>query len=190
MPITRTDLIILAFLSERPSHGWEIDRQLVQIGANFWAEYSRPHLYYSLRKLLREGLLEPVNSERQEYRKQYRLTAEGKALLRDGEVAAKLFHNQVYFDFDLLLGFSAHLGGGTSVTLKELLGRRQEALQSELAGVQQVWQKAEQSGEMAFGKLAVIKHRIKFLKSELEFLKWLDKNTPDDWKSLNVPGSE
>lgn len=189
MPITRTDLIILAFLSERTSHGWEIDRQLIQIGANFWAEYSRPHLYYSLRKLLREGLLEPVSSEHQERRKQYRLTAEGKALLRDGEVATKLFHNKVFFDFDLLLGFSLHLGG-TSVSLKELLGRRQEALQGELSGVQEVWQKSEQSGEMAFGKLAVIKHRIKFLKSELEFLKWLDKNTPDDWKSLSVPGNE
>ena len=63
-------------------------------------------------------------------------------------------------------------------------------MQKELEGIQDVWARAEREGEMAFGKLAVIKHRIKFLKSELDFLKWLDKNTPDDWRSLNRPGRE
>jgi DNA-binding PadR family transcriptional regulator len=187
MPITRTDLIILAFLSEKPSHGWEIDRQLVQMGANFWAEYSRPHLYYALRKLQEEGLLELVKPEKVELKKQYRVTDQGKSLLQDGETLAQLTLGRTYFDFDLLLGFSARLGG-SAVRFRELLERRQERLQTELSGVQQVWQQAELSGELAFGTQAVIKHRIKFLKSELEFLKWLDKNTPDDWKSLNQPG--
>ena len=189
MPITRTDLIILAFLSEHVSHGWEIDRKLTEIGANYWAEYSRPHLYYSLRKLEREGLVELVKKEREELKKQYRLTEKGRDYLATSDIIPQLYYNHVYFDFDLLLGFSHRLGT-SSVTFRELLVKRQDALQAELAGIQSIWEKAEKSGDMPLGKLAVIKHRIKFLKSELDFLKWLDKSTPDDWDSLNRHGSE
>lgn len=189
MPITRTDLIILAFLSENPTHGWDIDRKLSAMGANYWAEYSRPHLYYSLRKLERGGLLERVQTEQREIRKPYRITAKGKELLQKGSDLSAIFQNRVFFDFDLLLGFSERLAA-QDVPFQSMLEERQEALQKELEGIQQVWAQAERSGEMAFGKLAVIKHRIKFLKSELEFLKWLGKNIPDDWQSLNRVGGE
>jgi hypothetical protein len=41
MLITRTDLIVLAFLSERAAHAWEIDRRLVRWG-RLLGGYSRP----------------------------------------------------------------------------------------------------------------------------------------------------
>ena len=189
MPITRTDLIILAFLSEKPAHAWEIDRRLVEMGAGYWAEYSRPHLYYSLRKLARAELVELLKSEQSELKKEYALTDKGKATLQNHEVVSQLFYNHVYFDFDLLLGFADRFAADT-VSFKKLLEHRQEALLQELEGIQQVWAKAEREGALSFGKLAVIKHRIKFLKSEIDFLKWLDKNTPDEWQSLNRPGGE
>jgi DNA-binding PadR family transcriptional regulator len=189
MPITRTDLIILAFLSEKPAHAWEIDRRLIEMGADFWAEYSRPHLYYSLRKLARSGLVELLAREQAELKKEYRLTDQGRETLQNHEVVEQLFYNHVYFDFDLLLGFADRFAADT-VSFKRLLEHRQEALQNELEGIQQVWAKAEREGAMSFGKLAVIKHRIKFLKSEIDFLKWLDKNTPEEWRSLNRPGGE
>ena len=189
MPITRTDLIILAFLSERAAHAWEIDRRLIEMGADYWAEYSRPHLYYSLRKLARTGLVELLRKDQPELKKEYRLADKGKETLQNHEVVSQLFYNHVYFDFDLLLGFADRFAADT-VHFKKLLEHRQEALQKELEGIQDVWVRAEREGEMPFGKLAVIKHRIKFLKSELDFLKWLDKNTPDDWRSLNRPGRE
>lgn len=189
MPITRTDLIVLAFLSESAAHAWEIDRRLVELGARYWAEYSRPHLYYSLRKLARSGLVELLQKDQAEPRKEYRLTDKGRETLQNHEIVSQLFYNQVYFDFDLLLGFADRFSAD-SVSFKRLLEHRREALQQELEGVQDVWARADKEGNMPFGKLAVIKHRIKFLKSELDFLKWLDKQTPDEWNSLNRPGGE
>lgn len=189
MPITRTDLIALAFLSERAAHAWEMDRRLVEMGAHFWAEYSRPHLYYSLRKLARAGLVELLQKDQPDPKKEYRLTEKGRETLQNHEIVSQLFYNHVYFDFDLLLGFADRFAADT-VSFKKMLEHRQEALQKELEGIQEVWARAEREGNMPFGKLAVIKHRIKFLKSELDFLKWLDKQTPEEWKSLSRPGGE
>jgi len=189
MPITRADLIILAFLSENASHGWEIDKKLVEIGADYWAEYSRPHLYYSLRKLAREGLVELVKKERDDLKKQFCLTNKGREFLSENPIVPQLFYNRTFFDFDLLLGFADRFSGGKAA-FRDQLVKRQEALEEELSGIQVIWEKAEKSGEMPFGKLAVIKHRIKFLKSEIDFLKWLDKSTPHDWDSLKKLGED
>jgi DNA-binding PadR family transcriptional regulator len=184
MQLTRTDLLLLAFLSEKPCHVWEIDRSLVSIGAHLWVEYSRPHLYYALRKLKKEGLVALVAADEKKSKKEYGITAKGKGALKDKEVLSLLLYNPTRFDFDLILGMADRFKGG-NMKLAEVLEQRQEALQNELSEIQEVWQKAEQQGGMTFGRAAVIKHRIKFLKSELEFLKWLDKNTPEDWKSLD-----
>ena len=66
----------------------------------------------------------------------------------------------------------------------ELVAERRTLLEAELEETQEYWQQAEMSGEEPFGRIAVMRHRIKFLKSEIDFLKWLEKNTPDGWKSL------
>lgn len=184
MSITRTDLIVLAFLSEQPAHGWDIDRRLIEIGADLWAEYSRANLYYALRKLEHSGLIEKDKADKSPLRKSYRVTTKGQNAMREGVNLQQLSTGRTYFDFDLLLGFSRQLQSDDS-TFLELLKKRQEELETELDRAQEVWQKAEMSSEIPFGRLAVMRHRIKFLKSEIEFLKWLAKSAPDDWESLN-----
>ncbi len=183
MSITRTDLIILSFLSEQPAHGWEIDRRLVEIGADLWAEYSRPNLYYALRKLERAGLIERIKSADHALRKPYRVTGKGTAALREQANLEQMFQSRTYFDFDLFLGFAAQLQT-KEISFQALLERRQEDLERELDRAQELWQKSEMAPRFPFGRLAAMRHRIKFLKSELDFLKWLAKNVPDDWESL------
>lgn len=184
MTITGTDLIILAFLSEKSTHGWDIDRQLIEMGADLWAEYSRPNLYYALRKLEKSGLIEKEKSEKNPLRKAYRVTTKGQSALKDSVNLDQLFADRTYFDFDLLLGFSRQFASN-KIEFKELLSRRQEQLEVELDRAQEIWQTAEMSADMPFGRLAVMRHRIKFLKSEIDFIKWLAKSVPDDWESLN-----
>ncbi len=184
MSITRTDLIILAFLSEQPAHGWDIDRRLIDIGADLWAEYSRPNLYYALRKLERNGLIEKDKTDKNPLRKSYRVSAKGQNALRDSVNLEQFASGRTYFDFDLILGFSRQLHS-PDMEFLALLKKRQEEMETELDRAQEVWQKAEMSSDIPFGRLAVMRHRIKFLKSEIEFLKWLAKSSPDDWESLN-----
>lgn len=184
MSITRTDLIILAFLSEQPAHGWDIDRRLIEMGADLWAEYSRPNLYYALRKLEKSGLIEKDKADKSSSRKSYRVTNKGQSSLREGVNLHQFSAGRTYFDFDLLLGFSRQLHSNESEFL-ELLKARQEEMEIELDRAQEVWQKAEMESGVPFGRMAVMRHRIKFLKSEIEFLKWLAKSAPDGWESLN-----
>ena len=184
MSITRTDLIILAFLSEQPAHGWDIDRRLIDIGADLWAEYSRPNLYYALRKLERNGLIEKDKTDKNPLRKSYRVSAKGQNALRDSVNLEQFASGRNYFDFDLILGFSRQLHS-PDMEFLALLKKRQEEMETELDRAQEVWQKAEMSSDIPFGRLAVMRHRIKFLKSEIEFLKWLAKSSPADWESLN-----
>lgn len=182
MRITRTDLIILALLTEKPSYGWELDAILSSMGASFWAEYSRPHLYYALRKLEKHGYVELLPAQKHELKRLHQLTQKGRQALADEEAVAQLHYNPVYFDFDLLLGLAGQFGTGKD--LAEVISARRRALQEELDRIQELWQKAELSGGISFGRRAVMRHRIKFLKSELDFLKWLEKNTPDGWETL------
>ena len=184
MAITRTDLIILAFLSEQPAHGWDIDRRLIEAGADLWAEYSRPNLYYALRKLERSGLIEKDKTEKNAMRKSYRATSKGQSALRESVNLEQFASGRTYFDFDLILGFSRQLQSQSS-EFQALLKKRLEEMESELDRAQEVWQRAEMSSGVPFGRIAVMRHRIKFLKSEIEFAKWLAKNAPDDWDSLN-----
>lgn len=183
MRITRTDIILLAMLAEKPSYGWEIDLDLNAIGAHLWAEYSRPHLYYALRKLEKYGYLELLPPKPHELKRLYQITSKGRQVLADKKTTAQLHYNHTFFDFDLLLGLSQQLRGGKK-DFKGLIEERRSALQLDLDNIQQLWQQAELSGQISFGRRVVMRHRIKFLKSELDFLKWLEKNAPEGWDSL------
>ncbi len=48
---TLADLVVLALLSERPMHGYEVWRELVRREVEDWAGVSRAQVYYSLAKL-------------------------------------------------------------------------------------------------------------------------------------------
>src|SRR5690349_19301989 len=55
--VTTPDLVILSLLAERPMHGYEVNAELERRQARDWVAISRPQIYYSLEKLVRQGLL-------------------------------------------------------------------------------------------------------------------------------------
>jgi DNA-binding PadR family transcriptional regulator len=183
MRITPTDLLLLALLAEEPSYGWQLDEKLKARRADLWAEYSRPHLYYSLRKLNRHGYLEPQAGDQRESRRIYALAAKGRQALAEPHAARELIKEHTAFTFDLLLSFPSEFGTGPD-DFETILAARRDLLEQELGATQELWREAEIAGNLQFGRLAVIRHRIKFLKSELDFLKWLAKNTSEGWASL------
>ena len=55
--VTTPDLVVLSLLAERPMHGYEVNAELERRQARDWVAISRPQIYYSLEKLVRQGLL-------------------------------------------------------------------------------------------------------------------------------------
>lgn len=62
-PLTLADLVVLAVLSERPAHGYDLVAGLERREVSDWAPISRAQIYYSLKKLARLGLILPARDE-------------------------------------------------------------------------------------------------------------------------------
>ena len=61
--LTIPDLVLLSLLAEQPMHGYEANSLLEFRKVRDWAGVSRPQIYYSLDKLARLGLIQPVQSD-------------------------------------------------------------------------------------------------------------------------------
>jgi DNA-binding PadR family transcriptional regulator len=55
--LTLPDLVLLRLLSEQPMHGHEANLELERRQVSDWADISRPTVYWSLKKLVRRGLI-------------------------------------------------------------------------------------------------------------------------------------
>ncbi len=55
--LTTPDLVVLSLLAERAMHGYQANLELERREIRDWAPISRPHVYYSLEKLARVGMI-------------------------------------------------------------------------------------------------------------------------------------
>lgn len=62
--LTPADLVVLSVLTERPMHGYELNRVLESRDVQDWAGVSRPQVYYSLKKLAALGYITEVSPRR------------------------------------------------------------------------------------------------------------------------------
>lgn len=83
-PLTQADLVVLSFLAEQPMHGYQLNAEMERQEVNDWAVVSRPHVYYSIAKLAKRGLISPSKDDATAAgpeRTRYRVTAKGHAEL-------------------------------------------------------------------------------------------------------------
>jgi DNA-binding PadR family transcriptional regulator len=82
--LTQADLVVLSLLAEQPMHGYQLNAEMDRQEVNDWAVVSRPHVYYSIAKLAKRGLIarskDKVAAAGPE-RTRYRVTAKGLAAL-------------------------------------------------------------------------------------------------------------
>src|SRR5258708_40133961 len=55
--LSTADLVLLSLLAERPMHGYQANLELERREIRGWAILSPPHVYYSLGKIAKRGLL-------------------------------------------------------------------------------------------------------------------------------------
>lgn len=79
--LTDAELTLLGLLSERPRHGYDLDRVIEDRGMREWTSLGFSSIYYLLDKLSRRGLVEPESADEPRSRRAtYRLTDEGHSL--------------------------------------------------------------------------------------------------------------
>jgi DNA-binding PadR family transcriptional regulator len=76
---TNAELAILSLVAERPRHGYEIEQVIEERGMREWTEVGFSSIYYLLRKLEQERLIEGQleEAERGPARKVFRITQTG-----------------------------------------------------------------------------------------------------------------
>lgn len=84
-----TRIALLALLTQRPMHGYEVRQVIEQYGMHQWANIQYSSIYGGLQQLTKEGLIEEAGTAREgnrPQRTQYRITPQGTdelhALLR------------------------------------------------------------------------------------------------------------
>jgi len=171
MNLTATDYILLAYLNSSALYAYRLNEILGDESVDSWCQYSIPHLYYSLRKLEKNGwaVSETKKVRSRPAQKIYSLTDKGKGAIEDVKNGTFLIEEKEYFQFDLLLGLAEKLGLEEQ-DLKRLTEKRIEFLRDLLAGVQADFREMELNDKkLSAGEQLAIKHRIRFLKSEIDF---------------------
>jgi DNA-binding PadR family transcriptional regulator len=82
--LTPADLVVLSLLAEQPMHGYQLNAEMDRQEVNDWAVVSRPHVYYSIAKLAKCGLISRSKDDATAAgpeRTRYRVTAKGHAEL-------------------------------------------------------------------------------------------------------------
>ena len=105
--MTNAELAILTLVAERPRHGYEIEQVIAERGMREWTEIGFSSIYYLLKKLERDGLIEGKLEEAQRgpARKVYRLTPPGGEALHHGVLEALSVPQRGYPS--VLLGLSS-----------------------------------------------------------------------------------
>ncbi len=134
--MTNAKLAILSLVAEKPRHGYEIESVIEERGMREWTEIGFSSIYYLLKKLEGEGLLEGSleAAERGPARKVYRATAAGRKVLKEGVLEALSIPQPCYSPLQLGL---ANLPGITPAEALISLHQYNQALLERLARVQE-----------------------------------------------------
>jgi DNA-binding PadR family transcriptional regulator len=136
---TQAELALLSLLAERPHHGYELEHVIEARGMREWTEIGFSSIYYLLKKLETEGLIESRLEEagRGPARKVYAVTPAGREQLQAAIVEALTTPQQCYTP--LLLGI-ANLPAVPPTEAAAALRQYVAALDERLAHVRARWE--------------------------------------------------
>ena len=174
---TVLDLAVLGILRRGPRHGYDLKRQLAELG---WLRVSFGALYPALRRLERRGLIEAIRPASR--RKAYRLTDAGihaldAMLLDDGE------------DLEEDRRFAMRLAFFEYVDPERRLGilkRRRSALVARLGEARLALRRASTAGSDAY-TLALVRHNVRAVESDVSWLDELITLARADRPAENLP---
>lgn len=172
-------LLILGLLVEGPLHGHQIRRAADQSGIEQWGEVKVGSLYGMLRRLEREGLIEPVRVEQEGRRPQrtvYAITDDGRqelAIHREAALTQPALHSTTV---EAALKWSAGLDHDA---LRERLDRRRVALAGALTELVAGRDLHRREGHLSTASLAGYRRTELHLEAELAWHEEIEAMLPE-----------
>jgi len=169
--LTTADLIVLAALAEKPTHGYDLVNLLVARGAGEPASVSKAQVYYSLKKLLASSLIagaKDVGPPAGPERERYRLTAAGRRAMASALSQPEWARERPPIPFHTWLQVVAQAEPAVRAAV---LRQRREHLGEQIARHRE--QLVALRGDPAGGdavRIAVITHAVEVCRLERELL--------------------
>jgi DNA-binding PadR family transcriptional regulator len=165
---TKTDLLLLGLLLDRPMHGYELYQQIQAEGIDDWFSVSAAGVYYSLRKLRDQGLVGESRQPRggSSRKSIYRLTENGRTTFFSVMEAELASQDKPYLDYDLGIYLLNRLPHQRAMPQME----KRQAFLDDQAQAAQVALKAERANRNSPLALAILDHRRRFLRMEQDWL--------------------
>ena len=185
--LTPRDLLILGFVSKRPTYGHEIKQRIATTYAERWVRISQPHIYYVLEKLKKAKYL----TSREEKvgntppRTVYAITEKGRRALETMLRSDKFLREDYSLDFYVvlaMLGFTGSLSSEESVAIIE---KRRRIVDELIVGMPNLL--GDDSAWSRFGPIgqAIFEHHLKALKTEVRWLeKMLSRIHESSWEAF------
>jgi DNA-binding PadR family transcriptional regulator len=165
---TKTDLLLLGLLLDRPMHGYDLYQMIQHEGIDGWFSISAAGVYYSLRKLRDQGLVVESRQRRggSASKSIYRLTGNGRTAFVDAMEAELSSQEESCLDYDLPIYLLNKLP--VERALPPLA--RREAFLAEQAEKVQAAIVAQQGRGSSSLKLSILDHKRRFLEMERAWL--------------------
>jgi len=166
--MTNAELAILSLIAEQPRHGYEIEQVIEERGMREWTEVGFSSIYYLLKKLEKEGLIEGQleEAERGPARKVYHPTSVGIEARRAALLETLSTPWRGYPP--LMLGIS-NLPAISPVEAVAALQKYRDKLAARLEDVQATW---ESQRPLPYFVDALFDYSIALGTAELE---WIEK---------------
>ncbi len=166
--MTNAELAILSLVVEQPRHGYEIEQVIEERGMREWTEVGFSSIYYLLKKLERDGMIEGRLEEagRGPARKVYNATPDGRQAMHAGRLDALTVPRRCYPLLQLGL---AGLPGLPQDQALAALRRYHDALAGRLAQVQANW---EGKGPLPYFIDAMFDYSTTMIRAEMA---WIEK---------------
>jgi len=175
MTLTNAELAILSLVAEKPRHGYEMEQVIEGRGMREWTEVGFSSIYYLLKKLEKDGLVEGQleKAERGPARKVYRPTPAGWQALRDGVLEALSVPQPCYSPLQLGM---ANLPGIPPNEAIAALEQYREALIERIEGVQATW---DRQRPLPYFVDAMFDHGITMAETEIAWIEKLIKQVEE-----------
>lgn len=173
--LTTPDLVVLALLTEKPMHGYEIVQILEGREIQDWAEVSRPQVYYSVKKLKDGGYTKEskdLGSTLGPERQVFVITKKGEQALAE---SLKRPDWSLKRNVPPFLTWLALSGNADKKTIREQIKRRKDFLKNEIEKEYKIL-KGIPKEELAMVKEARLMLKLHIDSFKLE-LKWLENVT-------------